>query len=245
MSQEPFCDHRNIVRLLGISWDNIESSLFAPLMIVELAWTEAPTLQHYYSNANINKSSATSRGIIADIADGLSALHFSDVLHSDLKPSNIFLFEEAGNLVAKVGDFGFSDVDQLLADVNRTVRGVTREWCAPELLQGCPEDIRHSAKTAPIAADIYSFGLVAAFIALDGTSPQKLVESTREELDQLKFNNLLAGQIEERLGTHWTDTGRDVADLRLYLSLLKDTITSNPTKRIASLSVVRERLTGK
>jgi len=186
-------------------------------MIVELAWNDAPTLLHYYSSPHLEKPSAVACGFIANIADRLSALHFSDVLHSDLKPANILLFKEenTGNLVAKIGDFGFADVDRALAEADGYVRGVTREWAAPELLDRCPEALRELARAAPTEGDIYSFGLVMPFIILDGTSPKELAESKIENLDYLKFNNLLGVKIEENLVAWWASTGRDPTDLQV------------------------------
>jgi serine/threonine protein kinase len=78
-------------------------------------------------------------GFISDIADGLSALHRCGVIHGDLKPENILLFEEpsgTGNLVAKLNDFGLSNVS-VTDDVRR---GRSMHWDAPECLdtQGIP-----------------------------------------------------------------------------------------------------------
>lgn len=44
---------------------------------------------------------------------GVQALHQNNVLHRDIKPANIFIKEEDGELVYKIGDFGQSIVQDI------------------------------------------------------------------------------------------------------------------------------------
>ncbi|MBA2543197.1 MAG: serine/threonine protein kinase [Deltaproteobacteria bacterium] len=51
--------------------------------------------------------------VLAEIADGLAALHRSGIVHRDLKPANVMLAEGAnGERVAKIMDFGISRISQ-------------------------------------------------------------------------------------------------------------------------------------
>ncbi|MCJ1357886.1 MAG: hypothetical protein MMC33_007882 [Icmadophila ericetorum] len=84
--------------------------LFPPLIVVELAHQETPTLEAYYKMGLETVPYDTAPGFIADIADGLSALHTCGVIHGDLKPENVLLFDdpvEKGSLIVKLCDFGF------------------------------------------------------------------------------------------------------------------------------------------
>lgn len=239
--------------------------LYAPIMIVELAWSAAPTLEDYFRMCQNQQTQnlgveTDCYSLIADIADGLSVLHHCEVLHSDLKPSNILLFpdSEKGGLVAKIGDFGFADVDRVLthsadSDAGPVVgvgRGQTREWAAPEMLQSCPMEIRRLATTVPVAGDIYSFGLLMAYIILNGKSPKQLVQSGNiavqyEELDRLKVDNLLGEKIEDEVRLHWKDgSGRKDEKAEIVLGLIRDIVTADPMARPPSLSDVRRKVMG-
>jgi serine/threonine protein kinase len=89
------------------------------------------------------------KGVALDIARGLTSLHAANVIHRDLKSSNILLntvFE------AKIADVGISAIHSrgyLAASAGRVVG--TFAWSAPELLMGqrCTEKV-----------DIYSCGVM-------------------------------------------------------------------------------------
>jgi serine/threonine protein kinase len=261
------------VRLLAVSWDNEEKYFanrhFPPLMIVELAHQDTPTLDAYYKTRTGTKCFNRDLGFIADIADGLSALHVCGVIHGDLKPENILLFnnpEEERALIAKLCDFGFADVTFR----NEDIRGESERWEAPERIYGCPQAIREAVEdpeATESASDVYSFGLVAMFIALDGVdplSPQRmglltkrpfnLRDEARDEIEvavrELKFSDVAGGEIEKRVKSYYSTARLQDLDqvsqlCQVYVSLIHDTLRSLPSKRIASLSGIRLRITGK
>ena len=47
--------------------------------------------------------------IFVQIWAGVQSLHAQNLVHSDLKPNNVFLHREGGPLIAKVGDFGVAN----------------------------------------------------------------------------------------------------------------------------------------
>ncbi|GEM_PF-652758 len=95
--------------------------------------------------------------IAIQIAEGLAIAHQSDVIHQDIKPSNILMTPEG---VAKITDFGLSRIragnnrSKSTANEMETVwvecGGLTPAYCSPEQILGR----QVSRKT-----DIYSFGV--------------------------------------------------------------------------------------
>jgi serine/threonine protein kinase len=253
------------VHLLAVSWDIDEEywaiNLFPPLMVVELANTDTPTLHAFYMNRSDSKSFSTDVGFIADIADGLSALHMCGIIHGDLKPENILLFKDSettGGLIAKLADFGFANVEFL----KESIRGGSEEWAAPECIRGCPEEIMTAMQEldiAEFACDVYSFGLVAMFVALDGVQSLATQEfgphdtttvDCEKAMRELKFTDQAKTKVEQQVCAFYQELDGQESEsakglCECYVSLIHDTLQSIPTKRVISLSGMRLRLTGR
>jgi Protein kinase domain/HAMP domain len=110
--------------------------------------------------------------LLAEIADGLVALHDQGILHRDLKPGNVLLATSGARVTAKISDFGIARrdaVDALGATASvaatdptervaamKTASGVvigTLAYLAPELARG-PEHLS-------AACDVFAFGVMA------------------------------------------------------------------------------------
>lgn len=164
MSHELLRHHRNIVRLLGIIWHEQESTgnrqlRTTPSLLVELAASadsKPLTLETYVEQMKYTDQNLVIKTqLLSDIASGLSALHALGVVHGDVKPENILLFEESDRLVAKISDFGFCIAGD---DDLKSARGGTQYWNAPECLVGAPSEIRkHRLENT---RDYFSYGLV-------------------------------------------------------------------------------------
>ena len=83
--------------------------------------------------------------LCADVCSTLEHCHARGLLHLDLKPDNLLVIEERGELRAKVLDFGLAR-----GRLRQGVMGGTPLYMAPELLEGREYDRR---------ADLYSLGL--------------------------------------------------------------------------------------
>lgn len=72
--------------------------------------------------------------IIPALNDGLKALHDREIIHKDLKPSNIMMCDDEKNVA--IIDFGISSIREGGATVVVTNTGMTPEYSAPETFRG-------------------------------------------------------------------------------------------------------------
>lgn len=105
--------------------------------------------------------------LMRDVAAGLAAAHRADVVHRDVKPSNIMLESSAGREVAKLLDFGISaDLAESGRRQDLTAGGTvigTARYMAPEQAAGI--------SNVP-TVDIWGMGVVLLEM-LSGTTPPK------------------------------------------------------------------------
>ena len=134
MHHPSFQAHSNFVDLLGVSWERVESdeSLcgYRPSIIVELADEKTPTLQSFLYQQDeswTDEIRALAFNLLTDVAEGVTMLHATKIVHGDLKPENVLLFHAPGRLMAKISDFGFCNP---FAE-SRDQIGGTLYWNAP------------------------------------------------------------------------------------------------------------------
>ncbi|KAG8897498.1 putative serine/threonine-protein kinase iks1 [Tulasnella sp. 403] len=93
------------------------------------------------------------RGLFGDIVTGLSFLHDRGILHLDLKPGNVLLTLDEGQLIprAMLSDFGTSQ-DMLHTARTRSGNTGTLEYTAPEAL--------NALRSVDSKTDMWSLGMI-------------------------------------------------------------------------------------
>ncbi len=127
----------------------------------------------YYKNGSLQGRKFSldelKRTIIPCVNEGLKALHQNNIIHKDLKPSNIMLLDD--NKSVAIIDFGISSVVEQGNTVLVTKTGMTPEYSAPETFRNLFLE----------ESDYYSFG-ITMFELYCGYTPYKNMNA--EEIAQ-------------------------------------------------------------
>ncbi len=142
-------NHKNVVRVYELGEEN-----HRPFLVMEYVAGQDMT-----EWLGTNPDFTTISQVIAQIANGLSAVHAQGLIHRDLKPDNIRITPDGQ---AKIMDFGLVKMGE--GTVNLTKVGAmvgTALYMSPEQCRGIQLDYR---------ADLYSLGVVM-YWALTGQPP--------------------------------------------------------------------------
>ncbi|RSL68696.1 hypothetical protein CEP54_002737 [Fusarium duplospermum] len=183
------CDF--IVSMLAISWSESPSlGRFWPQVLLEAA--DEGTLAEYLSAVDIDFKNQLA--ITMEIGRGLQFLHSQGIIHADLKPTNVLVFsngftQEQEELSGKLGitsvraklcDFGYAVIiDDYKSEKLFQARIGSYPWMAPELDAEETIELENLHKT-----DIYSLGLLAACIFMNGSLPFEGI--TPDEVSEIK-----------------------------------------------------------
>ncbi|OQV07007.1 Protein kinase domain-containing protein [Cladophialophora immunda] len=274
MSRPSLKTNQNITQLLAVCFQDpdgevtdVNSLPAKPGLVVELAHEQFPDLQHFFDRAcNPGRPARlpfeTAKTFVSGIANGVTALHSHDLVHADLKPGNILVFPSSSSpcgLVTKIADFGFAGMVTFTGAGKRAPlpdgrpRGGTSEWNAPECLddldpwktdrsEGRAQSLEHPQYHS--ARDVYSFGLLSCYIALDGMSPKQMAP----DLQATKLSGNLVDVAVQQLQAHFqSDPNIDLAKSVLgpAVRIAQLTLSREPQSRIMSLHGIGDILEGR
>jgi len=152
--------HENIIPFFGVSdWNTVQAnpapglvSLFCDHNNVSVFFTE-------YPEEATNERKLT---FVKDVAFGLEYLHSIDMIHGDLKPSNVLVKD---NKRAAICDFGQARVLTFRTG-HTTGFYATHQYTAPELLKNePPSDDDPAGRVTTAKGDIYAFAMTALEIS--------------------------------------------------------------------------------
>ncbi|MDE7420506.1 MAG: protein kinase [Muribaculaceae bacterium] len=148
-------DHPNIRRTLGL--ENVDT--LGKRIILE--YIDGIRLSEMISEKNISQEKASAMAL--QMADAVRYLHGKQIFHRDLKPDNILVSHQGGNV--KIIDFNLSDRDDYV--ILKHPAG-SKRYMAPE--QSEPD------ATPTAEADIYSLGVILSELA-DASGNRRLARA--------------------------------------------------------------------
>ncbi len=120
------------------------------------------------------------RNLIAQVAAGLRAFHRMEMLHQDLKPENILIDEQGTVKIIDFGSTKIAGIEELASPLPRDDVLGTRNYIAPEYLQGYAGTHR---------SDIFSLGVIA-YEMLAGALPYG-PEPAVKKLPKLRYTPIV------------------------------------------------------
>ncbi|QRV77264.1 hypothetical protein RhiJN_05279 [Ceratobasidium sp. AG-Ba] len=164
-------NHPNVLELTGLS-------NFRGALAIVTPWMENGTLPNYMLKEQVNAYQ-----LCVQIAAGLAHVHKANIVHGDIKGSNVVI---SASGVAKLIDFGNTVIKNYAVQFTSTSTPsakMTIRWAAPELIRGQSKQTKRS--------DVYALGMldegVCWAVGLDGRTlsrPKELnqMESVRAKL---------------------------------------------------------------
>jgi serine/threonine protein phosphatase PrpC len=112
------------------------------------------------------------RNIVQQVAAGLRAFHRQEMIHQDLKPENVMIDDHGTVKIIDFGSTKIAGIEEIATPLDRNNLLGTRNYAAPEYLQGYPGNN---------VSDIYSLGVIA-YEMLTGKLPYGSKELTMRRL---------------------------------------------------------------
>lgn len=182
-------NHPGLVTLHDAGIHEDEEGRATGYLVMELV--DGEDLRHLLKRGALDPDQVAQLG--ADLADALAYIHSEGVVHRDVKPANILMYQSGDNstrLYPKLTDFGIARmVDSTMATAVGATIG-TANYLSPEQAKADPLDER---------SDIYSLGLVLLeCLTGEKAFPGPVVEAALARL-------LRDPEVPDSLGPEWSD----------------------------------------
>ena len=124
------------------------------LIAIVSQWCDGSSLYNHIHVLESSFETVDLFEITVQISHGMNYLHGHDIIHRDLKSSNIFLLDDK-SLIVKIGDFGLATIKTNCGDTNLLSQPEgTILWMAPEIITA------KSNRCVSFKSDVYAFGIV-------------------------------------------------------------------------------------
>lgn len=225
------CKNKNfskVSKLLEAGQENIKGFLVANVyyMIFEKADGDVRAHLNFTSSIDI----AWKLRSLHNVATGLKQLHSLEISHQDLKPSNVFVFE---NKISKVGDLGRALCETLSSPHSELNFAGDFGYAPPEVFH---KFVLPDWKARVYAIDVYLLGSMACFY-LTGQNMTALLSSMMDS----RTVNILSLDFENAL-PYWTvafdealevvtNHSIEIPDQSKFLELIRMLCDPDPRKR--------------
>ncbi|MFO0488037.1 MAG: serine/threonine-protein kinase [Cyclobacteriaceae bacterium] len=179
-------DHENIIELINHGNDKDSEKLWYLMPYAE------QNLYDYIKKKNTTLTKEERYSLVDQIIQAIKFAHSKGILHRDISPSNILVFEVGGKMIIKVSDFGLGKHTESLSYYTKSSASGYGQ-----ILYVSPEQ-RNKLKDATEKSDVYSIGKVIYFI-FTGKDPDNLkpfelsslVSKATDENPEDRFKNIL------------------------------------------------------
>ena len=171
--------HDNIIKVC-----NVKS--FKDSMWIVMEFCDLGDLNEFFIKYHQKIDTTVKLKMMRQIINGIAYLHQENIVHRNIKPSNVLLKSSNDCVTVKLGDFGlckFLDPDDSTSAMSSNVG--TLRFKAPEFWDPGPGRIRYHRNV-----DVYALGLT--FLAMVQAKPgHNLVPTAADPYSRLKPNCLL------------------------------------------------------
>ena len=207
--------HEHVVTLEGICWDFPREGDVRPVLVFEKSPLE-DFAKFAGSELFRNLSIDERLNLCADIGVAVRDMHrngtipcllmeladgFLEIIHGDLSPDNVLLFQGTSRITAKVADFGFAT--SLRGDDDLVHMPRKEPWLAPE------HHDRYFSPKAAKAIDVYAFGMLCFWLLYEAGSTEPLQVPASFSLNSDQFVSFLQYNSKNNLLAMWKKDGGD------------------------------------
>ena len=208
------CFHENIINIVDVINRDPDFYVVLPLANGDLHFFIKNKILDEYDKISISYQ----------LLSGTSYLHARSIIHRDIKPDNILIFEEGGQLIARISDFGLAMTYGCEVPTGMTNPVYTIPYRAPEIIK----DLAYSAK-----ADIWALGatffelhsgLGYLFYGKGARSPPEVLQRIYDVINTGKHREWLRSKnVREEI-----------------ITLINDMLVINPKNRIDSFELMED-----
>ena len=171
--------HTNIVQMYGM-WFDPHKDRAAPSIVMELCDESLYDFIRRFKGKIVPKEKKLP--ILQDIARGMVYLHGQNIVHGDLRSSNVLLCHSEDQTVAKIADFDMARFLDTGTQHHFTVRFTAEEYLPPEVFdhKGHKGQKKKRARLTP-KVDVFCFGEVVLEMGC-GTYPTPTGKFREQEM---------------------------------------------------------------